>query len=56
MVIDSPFDAIAIPHTPLVPYVLQHATALADKPALVCGATGHTYTYAALADAVRRAA
>ena len=56
MIIKSPYPDVQVPNVPLVPYVLQHAERLADKPALVCGATGRSLTYGALAVAVRRAA
>jgi acyl-CoA synthetase (AMP-forming)/AMP-acid ligase II len=48
--------AVEIPEMPLVPFVLQRAATLGDKPALIDGLTGRTLTYAALADSVKRVA
>ncbi len=56
MIIRSPYPDVDIPDTPLVPFVLQRAQALHDKTAIVCGATGRSYTYGALADAINRVA
>lgn len=56
MLIRSPYPDVEIPDVALVPYVLQRAADLGDKPALICGATGRSYTYAALAQAVRTVA
>jgi len=55
-IISSPFADVEIPDTPLVPFVLQRAEALSDKPAIVCGVTGRRYTYGELTLAVRRVA
>jgi acyl-CoA synthetase (AMP-forming)/AMP-acid ligase II len=52
----SPFPDVEIPDTALTPYVLRHAAARADEPALIDGPTGRTYTYGQLDDAVRRLA
>jgi acyl-CoA synthetase (AMP-forming)/AMP-acid ligase II len=52
-IIPSPYPDITIPDTPLVPFVLARAVDIPDHLAIVCGATGKSYTYAALADAVR---
>jgi acyl-CoA synthetase (AMP-forming)/AMP-acid ligase II len=52
----SPFPHIEIPSAPLSRHVLRHATALADKPALIDGTSGLTLTYADLLDAVQRLA
>ena len=56
MMIRSPYPDIDIPDTPLVPFVLQHAKTLSDKTAIVCGASGRSYTYAGLATAIRQVA
>ncbi len=56
MVFRSPYPDIDIPNTPLVPFVLQRAAELGDKPAIICGATGRQYSYAGLAQAVRQVA
>src|SRR4249920_530619 len=56
MIFRSPYPDITIPDLPLTTFVLQHAQRLADKPALIDGATGRTLTYGQLADGVRRTA
>jgi acyl-CoA synthetase (AMP-forming)/AMP-acid ligase II len=56
MIIRSPYPDVEIPNVALVPFVLQRAAELGDKPALVCGATGRSYSYAGLALAVRQVA
>jgi acyl-CoA synthetase (AMP-forming)/AMP-acid ligase II len=56
MILHSPTPSIAIPDTPLVPYVLRRAADLPDKVALVCSVTGHSYTYAELADGIAQVA
>ena len=52
----SPYPDLAIPDTPLTPYVLRRASDLPDKIAIQCGVTGRSYTYSALADGVNRVA
>lgn len=54
--IHSPYADVDIPDISLVPFVMQHAERLADKPAIVCGATGRQYTYRELAVAIDRVA
>jgi len=56
MILRSPYPDVNIPDTPLVPFVLQRAKELHEKTAIVCGATGRSYTYGALADAIYRVA
>ena len=56
MIIRSPYPDVEIPDTPLVPFVMRRARELHDKTAIVCGATGRSYTYGALADAINRVA
>jgi acyl-CoA synthetase (AMP-forming)/AMP-acid ligase II len=56
MIFRSPYPDLAIPDTPLTPFVLQHAARLADKPAIIDGPSGRTLTYGQLADGVRRVA
>ncbi len=56
MIFRSPYPDITIPDLPLTTFVLQHAERLADKPALIDGATGRTLTYGQLADSIRRTA
>jgi acyl-CoA synthetase (AMP-forming)/AMP-acid ligase II len=52
----SPYADANIPDAPLTSVVLERATALGDKPALVCGVTGRRITYAELSEGVRRVA
>ncbi len=47
-VYSSRFPPVAIPDTSVTAYVLQQATRLADKPALIDGPTGRTLTYGTL--------
>jgi acyl-CoA synthetase (AMP-forming)/AMP-acid ligase II len=56
MIFRSPYPDVTIPDLPLTPFVLRHAGRLANKPALIDGATGRTLTYGQLADGVRRTA
>jgi acyl-CoA synthetase (AMP-forming)/AMP-acid ligase II len=56
MTFRSPYPNVAIPDLALTPYLLRHAARLADKSALIDGATGNRYTYAQLAQAVRQLA
>ena len=56
MIYRSPHPDVAIPESPLTPYVLRHATRLMDKAALIDGVTGYALTYGQLADTVRRTA
>ncbi|HEX2809738.1 MAG TPA: AMP-binding protein, partial [Kineosporiaceae bacterium] len=52
MIRRSPFPDVEIPAVPLTGYVLELATALGDKPALIDGPTGRVVSYAALEQAV----
>jgi acyl-CoA synthetase (AMP-forming)/AMP-acid ligase II len=52
----SRWPDIEIPETSLTPFVLRRAAALGDKPAMVDGASGRSYSYAQVADAVHRVA
>jgi acyl-CoA synthetase (AMP-forming)/AMP-acid ligase II len=56
MIVRSPEPAIEIPDVPLTPLLLERADALGDKPALIDGPSGRTYTYAQFAAAVRATA
>lgn len=56
MIFRSPYPDVDIPDTPITPFVLQHADALAEKPALVEGTSGRTLTYGEVATGVRSAA
>jgi acyl-CoA synthetase (AMP-forming)/AMP-acid ligase II len=49
----SPLPDVDIPEVPLTPFVLQRAEELADKPAIVDGATGRTVTFGQFASGVR---
>ncbi len=53
MVFESPLGRIDIPPTPLASFVLEHATAFGDKPALIDGPTGRTITYSQLSGMTR---
>src|SRR3712207_2817055 len=56
MIFRSPYPDVAIPDTPLTPFVLRHAARLAAKPALIDAASGRCLTYGEVADGVRRLA
>jgi 4-coumarate--CoA ligase len=56
MAFTSPLPSVAIPDSPLTPYVLEHAGRLADKAAFIDGTTGQRMTYGELDAAVRRQA
>jgi acyl-CoA synthetase (AMP-forming)/AMP-acid ligase II len=56
MILKSDSPDVPIPDVPITEYVLRHAGRLADKPAVVDGASGRTLTYRELRDAIRRAA
>ncbi len=53
MAIRSPFPDVTIPDTALTPFVLERASELGDKPALIDGPSGRTLTYSQLEGAVR---
>jgi acyl-CoA synthetase (AMP-forming)/AMP-acid ligase II len=52
----SPLPDVIIPEVPVTEYVLQMADAFPDRPALIDGPSGRTYTFAQLRDAVHRLA
>lgn len=56
MIVRSPDPDIVIPDTPFTPYVLRQAKRLVNKPALIDGLSGRTYTYGEVAAIVRRLA
>ncbi len=56
MIHASPLSDVTIPEQPLTAFTLQKAAELADKPALVDGASGRALTFGQLDDAVRRLA
>src|SRR3954467_8744353 len=53
MLFASPFPEVDIPDVTLPAFVLEHAAARADRPALIDGATGETLSYAELVGQVR---
>lgn len=56
MIFTSPHAAVTIPEILLTDYVLRRAEELGDKPALIDGPTGRTYTYGQLPGLIRRLA
>src|SRR5713101_7269688 len=56
MIFRGPYPDVAIPEVSLTDFVFQSASGIQNKPALIEGLTGRTWTYAQLADAVRRTA
>jgi acyl-CoA synthetase (AMP-forming)/AMP-acid ligase II len=52
MILRSPHPDVVIPNTPLVPFVFARAAERGDKVAIICAATGRSYTYAGLAKAI----
>ena len=56
MIFRSPHPDITIPDISVSQFVLRHADRLADKPALIDGASGRILTYGKLAGDVRRVA
>jgi len=56
MIFRSDHPDITIPDVSLTRFVLRHADRLAEKPALIDGASGRILTYGQLASNVRRAA
>ncbi|HEU5437688.1 MAG TPA: AMP-binding protein [Ktedonobacterales bacterium] len=56
MIFRSPYLDVTIPDIPLTPFLLRHAERLAEKPALIDGASGRRYTYGELAATVGRLA
>ncbi len=56
MIFSSPHAPVTIPEIPITEYVLQRAGELGDKPALIDGPTGRTYTYRQLPGLIKRLA
>jgi len=56
MIIKGPYSDVEIPEIALTPFVLQKTAILPDKPALIDGPTGRTFTYAQFARAVANVA
>ena len=48
MIFKSPHASVTIPEMSVTDYVLRRAHELGDKPALIDGPTGRTYTYGQL--------
>jgi acyl-CoA synthetase (AMP-forming)/AMP-acid ligase II len=53
--IRSPHDDVHIPDIGLTQFVMQHASRLGDKTAVVCAVTRQSYSYTQLAHAIDRA-
>src|SRR2546427_8562913 len=56
MIFRSPYPDITVPDVPLQHLVLQRASGLGDKPALIDGPSGRALTYGQLARGVARVA
>ncbi|HKP45467.1 MAG TPA: AMP-binding protein [Pyrinomonadaceae bacterium] len=56
MIFRGPYPDVEIPDVSVTSFVLQNATRLADKPALIEAETGRTLTYSELSEAIHRAA
>ncbi len=55
-VFTSPLPDVNIPEVPLTEFVMRHAGEHPDRPAMIDGATGTTYSFSELADAIARLA
>lgn len=56
MIFKSPHGPVTIPETSITDYVLRRAAELGDKPALIDGPSGRTYTYGQLPPLIARLA
>ncbi|MEP6820609.1 MAG: AMP-binding protein, partial [bacterium] len=56
MIFRGPFPEVAIPEIPVTAFVLQHANARGEKPALIDGPSGRTIKYSELNDQISRVA
>jgi len=56
MIFRSPHAQVTIPETSVTDYVLRRAEELGDKPALIDGPSGRTYTYGQLPALIKRLA
>ncbi|HVQ39401.1 MAG TPA: AMP-binding protein [Pyrinomonadaceae bacterium] len=56
MIFKSPHASVTIPEVSVTDYVLRRAAGLGDKPALIDGPTGRTYTYGQLPAYISRLA
>ena len=54
MIFRSRFPDVVIPDCSVTEYVFEHAAGFLDKPALIDGPTGRTYTFAQLLDLIGR--
>lgn len=54
MIFKSPHAPVTIPDTSITDFVLRRAAELGDKPALIDGPTGRTYTYSQLPELIRK--
>ena len=55
-VFTSPLADVEIPEVPLTEFVMRHAAAHPDRPAMIDGPSGRTITFAELGDAIARLA
>src|SRR5436190_2493222 len=56
MIFRGPYPEVSIPEVSLTDFIFNSTDQIKDKPALVDGPSGRTYTYAEFEDAVRRVA
>src|SRR5688572_5774264 len=56
MIFKSPHPSVTIPEISLTDYVLRHADELGEKPALIDGPSGRTFSYGQLRGYVNRLA
>jgi acyl-CoA synthetase (AMP-forming)/AMP-acid ligase II len=56
MIFTSPYPDIEVPTVALTDFVLEHSATYGDKPALIDGPTGRSYTHAQAAEAIATAA
>lgn len=56
MIFSSPHEAVTIPEVSLTDYILERATEMGDKPALIEGVSGRTITYDQLPGMIQRLA
>jgi acyl-CoA synthetase (AMP-forming)/AMP-acid ligase II len=53
---NSPLPPVEIPGVPITEYVLRRTSAHPERPALIDGTSGRTYTFSELSDAIHRLA
>src|SRR6476659_7888784 len=56
MIFRSPDPDVAIPEIPLTQFLVDRISGMPERPALIDGPTGRTYTNHQLAEAIERAA